>query len=75
MTAICALTDRGEIFCKMRVGINTGECMLEFLEELEHTLREQYGGIDENGRNKFLEYRRSLVVILDNASIHTDMKV
>ena len=49
--------------------------MLEFLEELEHTLREQYGGIDENGRKKFLEYRRSLVVILDNASIHTDMKV
>ena len=41
-TAICALTDHGEFYSKMRVGINTAETFVEFLEELEEVLRDRH---------------------------------
>ena len=72
LTAICALTDQGEIFSKMWVGTNTGDCMIEFLEELETVNRSKYCGVTEDGKFRYLEYWWNLVYIFDNASIHTD---
>lgn len=59
----------------MRVGINKAANFIEFMEELEFVLREEYNGFTIDWKNKFIEYRKRLVFILDNASIHTDSTV
>lgn len=56
----------------MRVGINKAANFIEFMEELEFVLRQQYDGFTDERKNKFIEYWKWLVFILDNASIHTD---
>ena len=56
----------------MRVGINTAQTFIEFMEELENVLRNENEGVTEEGKIKFYEYWKNLVFILDNASIHTD---
>ena len=45
------------------------------MEELEFVLREEYNGFTIDWKNKFIEYWKRLVFILDNASIHTDSTV
>jgi len=65
------LTDDGVNFCKMRVGINKTIHFVKFLEQLEDFLREVYAGIDENGNERYLEYRKKLILIFDNAGIHS----
>lgn len=67
------MTDQGQFYAKMRVGINYAETFIEFCEELEDVLWDQYAGLNDDGKQKFTEYRKKLVFILDNASIHTDM--
>lgn len=74
-TAISALLDIGMHFSKMRVGTNTTETFLEFLEELEQHLRLFFSGVDEHKKDRYLEYRRRLVVFMDNATIHTNHKI
>ncbi len=59
----------------MRVGINDSVTFLEFLDELEYQLRDQNLGRDENGKMKWAEYKKKLVFIMDNASIHCNTLV
>jgi hypothetical protein len=74
-TAISALLDMGMHFSKMRVGTNTADTFLEFLGELETNLRLLFAGVDEHGKDRYLQYRSRLVVIMDNATIHTNFKI
>ena len=69
--AICALTDEGMNMCKFRRGTNTQYTFVEFLCEMEEFLREKckFEG------TSFEDYRRELVLIFDNATIHSGARV
>ncbi len=64
VTSICALTDQGVLYSVLRKGINSARESLLFFIDLERVLKEKEGV-------KFDAYRKKLIVVFDNASIHT----
>jgi len=59
----------------MRIGTNDAICFLQFLEELEQELQTDMFGIGQKSDMCFKEFRSKLVVIMDNASIHTGPQI
>jgi len=55
----------------MRTGTNDALCFLEFLEQLEIQLKLDLFGEGQKSDMCFKDYWTRLVVIMDNASIHT----
>ena len=74
-TAICAMTDDGRVFSKLRIGINDSMAFLLFMEELEDALRTHLFGSGRDSYDEFERYKRSLVFIMDNASIHNSSDI
>lgn len=60
---------------KLRVGPNTTATFVQFLEELEAALRDIHKGKDDEGNNKYEEYRSKLCLVFDNATTHTSSMV
>ena len=55
-SAICALTDEGRVYGKMRVGTNDATCFLQFLEELEMNIQADMFGYGQKSEMAFKEY-------------------
>ena len=67
-TAICALTDQGVLYSELRNGMNSAREFVLFLIELEKKLHEKEG-------KEWNRYRKKLIVVLDNATIHLTEQV
>ena len=68
VTAISALFDDGTLLTQLRIGTNTEEELLLFLLRMEDWIREDKGP-------GFIEFRRKLVIIMDNAGIHVTQSI
>ena len=63
VAATCAVTDTGVLFTWLRKGYNSTREILLFLIDLEQAIK-----VHEKG--KYDAYRRRMLLILDNASVH-----
>ena len=62
--------DNGVLFSKVRKGTNVSKSFLEFLEELETAIQLNFFSFDRKGEEQFLNFKKRLVFIFDNAKIH-----
>ena len=67
-TSICALTDQGLLISQLWKGKNSAREILLFFIDLENFLK------FKEGRN-YDSYRKQLIIIFDNASIHTTFEL
>lgn len=68
IACMAALTDEGQFLCKLRKGTNKEVQFIDFFLDLVQWLRKHL-------KQKYTQYRRKLVVCMDNASIHLTKEV
>ena len=68
VASINALTDEGVMMTTLREGTNTWMEMTQFMLDVEQYLWTKLG-------HKFAEFRQSVIIVMDNASIHKEQSM